>query len=120
MAVTKDRRALVYQAHSILVSDAGQTPSGEDISAIDAYVEPVFMSLAARGVATIDDFGTPGPTDGDIPIALFMPAAKTLANAAAPEFGGQTDYDLQDRLDREMREILASEPTYAPMQAEYF
>lgn len=120
MSHTNDRRALVFQAHTILVSDAGQTPSAEDISAIDAYVAPVFYALAARGVATIDDFGTPGPTGGEIPTALFLPAARALANAAAPEFGGQTDFDLQARIEKEMIEILSSEPTYAPATAEYF
>lgn len=119
MSVTKTRRDLVYQAHTILVSDAGQTPSAEDIQAIDAYVDPVLTSLSIR-VTAIDDFGTPGPDGGDIPISLFLPVARALANAAAPEFGGQTDANLQAQIEKEMLEIVASTPTYAPATAEHF
>ena len=121
MSHTLTRSDLVYKAHSILLSDAGQTPSADDIAAIDSYVEPVFAGLAARDIVSIDDIGTPGPADdGEYPIALFLPAARALANAAAPEFGGQTDQNLQAEIEREMRQVVAMEPTYAPAQGEYF
>ncbi len=119
MAVTKTRSDLVYPAHTILVADAGQTPSSEDILAIDAYVDPVLTALSIR-VTAIDNFGTPGPDGGNIPISLFLPAARALANAAAPEFGGQTDVNLQAQIEKEMLEIVASTPTYAPATAEHF
>ena len=120
MAITLTRSDLVYKAHHILLSDTGQTPSADDIATIDAYVEPLFASLAARDIVSIDDIGTRGPgDDGDYPIALFLPAARALAHAAAQEFGGQTDPNLQFAIENEMRQIVASEPTYAPMQGEY-
>lgn len=112
--MSKTREQLRNKAYDIIVGgDAGQTPSSEDASAIDGYIDPVVAELATEGAAYISD------TD-NIEDELFVPLAKLVANAASDEFGAQSNPQVQLIYTNRLRVLTRQTPGYGPQQAEYF
>jgi hypothetical protein len=107
--VFKTRRQLIDQALDNLgVLAAGQTPGDEDVSKIDALIDPMVSDLAARDIAYVADPGQLGPANGEIEPALFLWLAHILAYLATPPFGLQGDpsfYVLAQRAEDMLRTI---------------
>jgi len=107
--VFKTRRQLVDQALDNLgVLAAGQTPADEDVSKIDALIDPMIADLAARDIAYVADAGQPGPANGGVEPAMFLWLAHILAYVATPPFGLQGDpsfYVLAQRGEDMLRTI---------------
>jgi hypothetical protein len=92
---TKTRRELVYQALVNLgILAIGQSASDEDVSKMDALVDPVCEKLTGLGIYYVQDQGSIGPKGGDIDSAAFLPIADYLANAAAAAFNLAADTKL--------------------------
>lgn len=80
-ALFKTRRQLCDQAVGNLgVLATGQTPEPEDIDKIDGFIDPMLATLAAREIIYIAE-------PEEIELAVFLPLADCLANAAAVGFG---------------------------------
>jgi len=121
VTTTRTRRDLIDRALSELgVIAAGQTPSAEDVSAVDQLVDAVCDELSTREIVYIDAPGEPGPDGGEIEPGVFLPLASWLANVAAPDFGAQYSPEVEAALETRLRRITATRPTYQPMQAEHF
>ena len=121
MTTTRTRRDLIDRALSELgVIAAGQTPSAEDVSAVDQLVDAVLDELSTREIVYVDDPGETGPTGGAIEPGVFLPVASWLANVASPDFGGQYSPDIEAALEIRLRRITSARPTFEPMQAEHF
>ena len=121
MSATKTRRELVFRALAELgVIAAGQIPSDDDVSAVDALVDGMIDELAGRGTVYIDDPGRLGPAGGNYDPVLFLALGSWLANAAAPDFGSQTSEPAREALEHRMRQITSGLPTYEPLVSEHF
>src|SRR5689334_2616453 len=94
MDVTKTRRQLIDQVLANL-----QVPK------VDGIIDSVVDKLNALDVIYIDDAGTPGPLDGAIAAAVFLPLAHCVAKEAGPSFGLGADPTLT-ALDREAKAEL--------------
>lgn len=118
----KTRQEFVTRALNALnVTAAGQTPSAEDFSLMDGYVEPALASLVAREI--ID------PIDpGEVPEELYLPLGILVADAATADFGINRGLDTDPQswafkvvqAEAQVREMRASRPDYSRSQPEYF
>lgn len=120
MTTTKTRSDLVNQAlRNLEVIGAGQAPSAEDYTAVDAHVDATLAQLAARDIVTVGDAD-------EIPVEWFQPLAVLLANDAAMEFGlsgvPQSASATNPVLAAEslLREMTYSRPTGEPLEIDYF
>lgn len=112
--MSKTREQLRNKAYDIIVGgDAGQTPSSEDASAIDGYIDPVIAELGNENVVYISD------TD-EIEDEFFIPLAKLVANAAADEFGSQSNPQVQLLYTNRLRVLNRQTPGYGPQIVEFF
>ena len=112
--MSKTREQLRNKVYDIIVGgDAGQTPSDEDATAIDEYIDPVIAEHFVDEAAYISD------TDA-IEDELFLPLAKLVANAAADEFGGQSNPQVQQLYTNRLRVLTRQTPGYGPQSTEYF
>lgn len=89
----KTRRQLCDQALSNLgVLATGQTPEQEDIDKIDGHIDPMLATLSAREIIYVAE-------PEEIDLAVFLPLADCLANAAKSGFGLAGDQKLKDAAD---------------------
>lgn len=110
----KTRTDIQFKVLAILTGgDIGQTPSAEDASTIDGYIDDEVEELAADGTAYIGDADA-------LPDELFTTFCKLVANAAADEFGGKSDEVRAAQLRNRIRVIIRPTPGYGPQQVEYF
>jgi hypothetical protein len=91
----------------------GQAVPPEDYMTMQGFVEPLYRQLSRKGVVTI---GNPE----DLPEEIYNPLTWLLANAAAPKYDMPQSADGQREQEQEIRRVLASQPTYEPLQTEYF
>src|SRR5690348_425547 len=106
MDVTKTRRDLIDQVLANLqVLALGQAPSDEDVQKVDSIIDSVVEKLGALDVYYVDDAGVPGPLNGAIAAAVFLPLAHCVAKEAGPSFGLGADPALV-ALDREAKAEL--------------
>lgn len=95
MDVTKTRRELIDQVlGNMQVLAPGQTPADEDVQRVDGVIDAVVNSLNARDIVYVADPGKPGPLDGAIDAALFLPLAHCVAKEAGAGFGLGSDPGL--------------------------
>lgn len=109
MNVFKTRRQLVDQVLDDLgVLAVGQTPGNEDVSKIDALIDPMVADLAGRDVYYVDTPGQIGAAGGEIDPAAFLWLSHVLAYLASPAFGLQGDpsfYVLEQRAEDMLRTL---------------
>lgn len=112
--MSKTRAQIQFKVLAILTGgDVGFAPSAEDASTIDGYIDDEVAELAADGTIYIDD-----PNDlGD---ELFLTFCKLVANAAADEFGGQSNEQIALAERNRLRVIARQTPGYGPMETCYF
>lgn len=65
----------------------GQSPSNENVSIVDAVLDPLFAEMAHLEITYVGDIGTPNPpTGGEIPDEQFLSLGDKAAWAAAGGF----------------------------------
>lgn len=107
--MSKNRAALVTRALQVLVEVVpGEAPSDAVYSRVDSLVMPVLDNLRERFIADIDDEA--------IPDGAFLPLARILAVAAAPDLSIVTGNlpGLQNEpqaAEMELRELSAAAVT---------
>jgi len=112
--VAKTRTEIQFKALSIIVGgDVGQGPSAEDAATLDGYIDAEVAELNSDGTIYIDD---PDALDD----ALFTTFCKLVANAAADEFGGQSNEQAAQQFRNRLRVIVRPTPGYGPQQVEFF
>lgn len=111
---TKTRADLVARALATLVNlPAGQTPSSEDFSTVDAHVDSVLATLSSKGVVTINNADA-------IEIEVFGPLANWLIEDCASEFGGMADPRAMLSAEAEIRKVVYGRPTRETLQVDYY
>lgn len=89
----KTRLELVYEALANLsILAAGQTPAAEDVTVVDALVEPVLADLERRDIVFV-------ATPDLIRPEYFLPLGQILAWAAAPKYNAASDPVLKGLAD---------------------
>ena len=112
--MSKTRQDIQFKTIAILVGgDVGQTPSAEDADTIDGYIDSEVAEMNADGTTYIAD-------PDDLDDSLFTTFCKLVANAAAEEFGGQSNEQTAQQLRNRIRVIARQTPGYGPQQVEYF
>lgn len=112
--MSKTRVQIQFKALSILTGgDVGFNPSAEDADTVDGYIDSEVAELNSDGTIYIDDPDT--LDDG-----LFVTFCKLVANAAAEEFGGQSNERLALSFRNRLRVLSRQTPGYGPQQAVYF
>ena len=83
--MSKNRADIQFKVLAILTGgDIGQIPSAEDATVINGYIDDEVDELNADGTIYIAD-------PDDLPNELFLTFCKIVANAAADEFGAQSN-----------------------------
>jgi len=112
--MTKTRVEIQAKALAILTGgDVGATPSPEDATTIDGYIDAQVAELNADGVVYISD-------PDELEDELFITFCKLVANASADEFAGVSDENKAAQYRNRLRVIARQTPGYGPLQAEYF
>jgi hypothetical protein len=112
--MSKTRAQIQFKVLAILTGgDIGQIPSAEDASAVDGYIDSEVDELNSDGTTYIDD---PDNLDD----GLFLTFCKLVANAAADEFGGQSNEQLALVYRNRLRVLTRQTPGYGPQQVDYF
>lgn len=112
--MSKTRAQIQFKVLAILVGgDIGQNPSAEDAAAIDGYIDSEVAELGLDVTAYISDAD-------DLEDGLFVTFCKLVANAAAEEFGGQSDENKAQQLRNRVRVLTREKPGYGPQQTSYF
>jgi hypothetical protein len=112
--MSKTRTEIQFKALSILVGgDVGFSPSDEDATTIDGYIDAEVAEINADGTTYISD---PDELDDE----LFTTFCKLVANAAAEEFGAKSDENAAQQFRNRIRVIKRQTPGYGPQQVEYF
>jgi len=110
----KTRQQIQFKAISILVGgDTGFSPSDEDATTIDGYIDSVVAELAADDTVYISD---PDNLDDE----LFVAFCKLVANAAAEEFGGKSDENMAKTMRNRIKTLTAQKPGFGPQEVEFF
>jgi hypothetical protein len=112
--MSKTRADIQKKALDILVGgDVGSSMSDEDATALDGYIDSVVAEINADGTTYIGD-------PDDLDDSLFVNFSKLVANAAAEEFGGQSNEQIAQQLRNRIRVLTRQTPGYGPQQVDYF
>lgn len=112
--MSKTRQQIQFKALSILVGgDIGNAPSDEDATTLDGYIDSEVSEINADGAIYISD---PDDLDDEI----FVTFCKLVANAAAEEFGGQSNEQNAQQWRNRLRVIKRQTPGYGPQAVDYF
>lgn len=94
--MSKTRAEFVTQClYNLGVIAQGQSVSDQEMSKMDALVDPSFAKLAGLNIYYVQDAGDIGPTGGDIEDAAFLPLADYVANSACAAFNLAADTKMQ-------------------------
>lgn len=112
--ITKTRAQVIERAGiSLGLVQPGEALSSEDYDTLDDLFDPVIEQLSADRVIYI-------PDPNAIDVAVFLPLAALLANYAGPSFGSPINDPAKTRDEATLKRINATDPTYAPMQGNYY
>lgn len=107
----KTRRDLIDKAlENLGVIAAGETPSNEDISKIDGFIDPMFDAATSEGLPVVNDAGLPVAIGGSIDSQYFLSYAAILANECKAAYGLAGDasyYVLAQQAEDRLRRISA-------------
>lgn len=111
---TKTRTQLKERAAKDLgIIEPGETMSPEDEETFDGLVDPLIAQLAADDIAYIDDSEA-------IPLEMFLPLARLLANIAGPDFGSPVNEQAKLTDEQTLKRITSTRPTYSVTQGSYY
>jgi hypothetical protein len=112
--MSRTRADIQFKVLAILTGgDVGFNPSAEDAANIDAYIDDQVEELNKDGTIYISD-------PDDLPEEYFLPFCKIVANAAADEYGGQSNEQQAQLLRNRLRVISRQTPGYGPQHIQYF
>lgn len=112
--MAKTRAEIQFKAIAILTGgDIGFNPSAEDTTTIDGYIDDVVAEINADGTTYVQD-------PNELPDELFLTFSKLVANAAAEEFGAQSNEQNAQQWRNRIRVITRQTPRYGPQVVSYF
>lgn len=112
--MSKTRAQIQFKVLAILTGgDVGFVPSDEDATTIDGYIDSEVEELNADGAIYIND-------PDNLPEELFLTFCKLVANAAAEEFGAQSNESSALQFRNRLRVLARPTPGYGPQEVEYF
>lgn len=112
--MSKTRQDIQFKVIAILVGgDIGSPVSAEDASTIDGYIDSEVDELNTDGTIYIDD-------PDDLDDGLFTTFCKLVANAAADEFGAQSNEQVAQQLRNRLRVLARQTPGYGPQEICFF
>lgn len=112
--MSKSRQDIQFKVVAILVGgDVGQPVSPEDADTINGYIDSEVDELNADGTIYIAD-------PDDLDDSLFLTFCKLVANAAAEEFGSQSNEQVAQSLRNRIRVIARQAPGYGPQEVCFF
>lgn len=112
--MSKTRQDIQFKVIAILTGgEVGQPVSAEDADTINGYIDSEVAELSADNTVYIGD---PDALDD----GLFLPFCKLVANAAADEFGGQSNEQAAQIMRNRIKAIVSQRPGFGPAQVEYF
>lgn len=114
MKTTKTRQEVVREAADKLnIVGTGQVLEQDYAVKLDRALDPLFLQLAADGIANVvnEDF---------IPSEWFDSIAGLLANVCAPVGGKNFDPGIKEYYETMLRRVNAMSPSYNVQEAEYF
>ena len=112
--MSKSRQDIQFKVVAILVGgDVGQPVSAEDADTINGYIDSEVDELNADGTIYIAD-------PDDLDDSLFLTFCKLVANAAAEEFGSQSNEQIAQSLRNRIRVIGRQAPGYRPQEVCFF
>ena len=110
----KSRADIQFKVLAILTGgDVGSIPSAEDATTINDYIDEEVDELNEDGTIYISD-------PDELSNGLFLTFCKLVANAAADEFGGQSNEQAAQMYRNRLRVLARQTPGYGPQQVEYF
>lgn len=110
----KTRDQLIERAlKSIGALQPGEAPSAEDYDTVDDLIDPLLAQLAQDEIVNIQD-------PDQIDLAVYLPLARLLANAAGPDFGSPINEDAKMRDENTLRRLAAAEATGEVLKAVYY
>lgn len=110
----RNRVQIQFKTLSILLGgDVGINPSAEDATVIDGYIDDMVSMINKKKITYIAD---PNELDDE----LFEPFCQLVANAAANEYGSNSDPAKGRYYENEIRVIQAQTPGYGPQIVSYF
>ena len=114
MKTTKTRQELVREAADKLnIVGTGQSLEADYAVKLDNALDPLFMQLAADGIAEVVN-------DNSIPSEWFDSIAGLLANICAAVGGRNFDPQIKQYYEMMLRRVNSSGPSYNVQDAEYF
>jgi len=112
--IIKTREDLIYRAATEVGALAsGQSLSAEDFETINNLVDPLVQQLSFDGIVHVQD------TDAIQP-EHFLPVARLLANESAISFGQAYSREVKLINETQLLRITAMQPTYAPLENDFF
>ena len=112
--MSKTRQQIQFKVISILTGgDISAPVSAEDADTINGYIDGEVAELNADGTTYIDD---PDALDDE----LFTTFCKLVANAAAEEFGGQSNEQVAQQFRNRIRVIARQTPGYGPQEVTFY
>jgi hypothetical protein len=112
--MTKSRADIQFKVLAIITGgDVGFNPADEDAATIDGYIDNEVDELNEDGTTYISD-------PDELSDGLFLTFCKLVANAAADEFGGQSNEATALQLRNRLRVLTRQTPGYGPQVTEYF
>jgi len=112
--MSKTRQQIQFKVIAILVGgDIGAEPSNEDQANIDGYIDSEVDEINADGTTYIND-------PNDLDDGIFTTFCKLVANAAAEEYGGQSNEKMAQQYRNRIRVIKRPTPGYGPQVVDYF
>lgn len=110
----RTRSDLITRALGLLgIIQAGQDPSAEDVELVDGYIDGKREEIARRRVLYIQNIDA-------IDDEYFLPFARIIANAVAPEFGQPRDPGVDLDAERTLREMQREPGVSETVRAVYF
>lgn len=110
--MSKTRAEIQFKAFSILTG-SGTTPSAEEATALDGYIDAQIAEMNADGTIYIAD-------PDDLADELFITFCKLVANSAADEFAQVSDEAKAKAFRDRLRVIVRQTPGYGPQEVTYF
>lgn len=112
--VFRTRQDAVNQAAKELhVWSVGQDLDADDYNTIDEHFDGLVAQLAGDEIFNLGD-------DDEIPVEIFGPFTKLLANASAGDFYQQYSDEAKRVFETQIRKMTAGKPTYEVLRTEYF
>jgi hypothetical protein len=112
--ITKTRNELIREAADKLnIVGTGQVLEAEYADKLNRSVDPLFMQLSTDGICEVVN-------DSQIPSEWFDALAGLLANVCATLAGGNFEPQVKEYYEMRLKRLVASSPSYAVMENEYF